>query len=127
MVPQPVKAVVMLFPITEATEATKTAQEMTVRQAAEVWFTRQTISNACGTVGLLHALGNSDVKLAPGSFLDQFFAISQGMTPAERACLLENPQKGEPDLETSHQNAAQAGQTAPPTDGEEVCCLDHAY
>lgn len=125
MVPQPVKAVIMLFPITKATEEARRQEEIGLRAAGQclpagVWFTRQTVSNACGTVGVLHALGNADVPCAPGSFLDRFFTISHSMTPEERARLLESPKDDEPDLEHAHQNAAKAGQSAPPTDGEEV-------
>eukprot|EP00892_Ulva_mutabilis_P001744 jgi/Ulvmu1/11570/UM079_0013.1 len=125
MVPQPVKAVIMLFPITDETEAAKSVEELKVREAGEslaegVWFTKQTVSNACGTVGVLHALGNTGIPFSSGSFLEQFFSISQDMTPEERARLLEDPQEGEPDLEKAHQNAAIAGQSAAPADGEEV-------
>lgn len=125
MVPQPVKAVIMLFPITPATEAAKDEEEAKIMSSgqklpSDVWFTKQTVSNACGTVGVLHALGNADIQFAAGSFLDRFFTISRGMSPEEKARLLENPKEGEPDLERSHQDAAQAGQSAPPMDEEEV-------
>lgn len=125
MVPQPVKAVVMLYPITPATEAAKDEEEAKLRSASHdvppgVWFTKQTVSNACGTVGLLHAMANTDVKISAGSFLDRFFSTSRCMTPEERARLLENPKQGEPDLESSHQDAAQGGQSEPPSEGEEV-------
>lgn len=130
MVPQPVKAVIMLFPITEATEAAKDKEEQIIRSKGEqmlsgVWFTRQTVSNACGTVGVLHAMGNTDARFVPGSFLDHFFSISQSMTPEERAQLLENPGEGEPDLEQCHQDAARGGQSAAPADDDEVLSLPH--
>jgi ubiquitin carboxyl-terminal hydrolase L3 len=58
MVPKPVRAVLLLFPITEETEAVKKAEDSASAGAApaNVWWTRQTVGNACGTVGLLHAV-----------------------------------------------------------------------
>jgi len=79
MVPQPVKAVLMLFPITPATEAAKAEEEAQLRASGtaptpEVWFTKQTISNACGTVAMLHAVANNpDLVPAEGSFLQRYF------------------------------------------------------
>jgi ubiquitin carboxyl-terminal hydrolase L3 len=32
----------------------------------KVYFTRQTIGNACGTVGIIHALGNAASKIKLG-------------------------------------------------------------
>lgn len=134
MVPQPVEAVLMLFPITDATEKAKAEEEERLKQSGQdvsssVWFSKQTVSNACGTVGMLHAYANSpDVKPAEGSFLQQFLEQSKAMSPEERARFLEQPKDGEPDIEEAHQDAAQGGQTAPPPEDEQVqttgllCC-----
>ena len=58
MVPKPARAVLLLFPITEETEALKKAEDAAAAgpPPANVWWTRQTVGNACGTVGLLHAV-----------------------------------------------------------------------
>jgi ubiquitin carboxyl-terminal hydrolase L3 len=126
MVPQPVKAVLMLFPITEATEAAKAEEEkrlLTTDQDASpsVWFTKQTISNACGTIGMLHAFANCpDIKPTSSSFLERFLHATQKMSPEERARFLEYPSEGDPDVEEAHQQAAQTGQTAPPPEDEQV-------
>lgn len=83
---------------------------------------KQTISNACGTIAVLHAIGNclDRVTPSPGSFLQQFFAATAAMAPDERGAFLESPPPGAPDIEAAHQAAAAEGSTAPPAPGEEV-------
>jgi ubiquitin carboxyl-terminal hydrolase L3 len=36
----------------------------------DLYFMRQTIGNACGTIGLLHALGNTQAAVRLGGQLD---------------------------------------------------------
>lgn len=126
MVPQPVKAVIMLFPITEATEAAKEAEEAALTASGQevspsLWYTKQTISNACGTIGMLHAYANCpEIVPLPDSFLARYLEAAKTMTPAERARFLEHPKEGEPDIEEAHAAAAQEGQTAPPPEDEQV-------
>jgi Ubiquitin carboxyl-terminal hydrolase, family 1 len=132
MVPKLVKAVLMLFPITDATEAAKDAEEERVKAngqtvAPGLWYSRQTVSNACGTVAMLHAYANNpDVEPAAGSFLGRFLEATKDMTPDERARFLEHPEEGEPDIEEAHQEAAQEGQSAPPPEDEQVPPRSHA-
>jgi ubiquitin carboxyl-terminal hydrolase L3 len=59
MVPQPVAAVIMLYPLTDKQLAYKDETEIPAKDAPHVWFTKQRIGNACGTIGLLHALLNA--------------------------------------------------------------------
>ena len=122
MVPQPALALLLLFPITEATEAARAAQAAEeggggASGGAGPWYARQTIGNACGTIGVLHALANARgaLQLEEGSFLDRFLAATEGMTPDERAAFLENPPAGAPSLEDAHRGAAEEGSTAPPS------------
>ncbi|XP_011621198.1 ubiquitin carboxyl-terminal hydrolase 3 isoform X2 [Amborella trichopoda] len=100
MVPKPVLAVLFLYPIT-AEEGND-----------EVYFMRQTVGNACGTVGLLHAMGNvhSEIKLIEGSYLDKFFKATANMDPLERANFLEK----DTEMEAAHSVAATAGDTEAP-------------
>ncbi|KAL9326746.1 hypothetical protein ACSQ67_007391 [Phaseolus vulgaris] len=97
MVPKPVLAVLFLYPITAKDYSSK------------VYFMKQTVGNACGTIGLLHALGNitSEVKLVEGSFFDKFFKSTASMDPIQRAAFLENDR----DMEVAHSVAATAGDT----------------
>jgi ubiquitin carboxyl-terminal hydrolase L3 len=89
---------------------------------------KQTIGNACGTIGLLHCLGNNcaaadggggPLRLAPGSFLADFFARTRELDPAARGAYLESPPEGAPSIDTIHEEAAHRGATAaPPPDAD---------
>ncbi|KAH9612639.1 hypothetical protein KSS87_012953 [Heliosperma pusillum] len=79
MVPQPVLAVLFLYPLTTESEAERVKQDSVDKEYnKKVYFTKQTVGNACGTVGLLHAIGNvtSEIKLPDVSgavILTKFF------------------------------------------------------
>jgi ubiquitin carboxyl-terminal hydrolase L3 len=129
MVPQPVLALLLLFPLTPEAEAAKVAQEEEAAKAGGrapgphgLYFMRQTIGNACGTIGLLHALGNArgDVQLEPGSWLEEFYSRTEAMSPAERGSFLEHPPSDAPSLDDAHDAAANEGQTKPPEPDEVV-------
>ncbi len=74
-----------------------------------MWFTKQTVGNACGTVGLLHACLNNADALPPaaGSWLQRFSALTTAMSPEERARALEEDDT----LDDAHADAASLGQT----------------
>jgi ubiquitin carboxyl-terminal hydrolase L3 len=81
MIPQPVAAVLMLYPLTEIQESAPRNDQIldvTTTTSSTVWFTKQRIGNACGTIGLLHALLNlpDDLRqlgcIQRNSWLDQF-------------------------------------------------------
>ena len=57
----------------------------------QVWYTRQTIGNACGTIGVLHAVGNNlnEYSIDPDSWFGKFFQATRSMTPEQRASHLE--------------------------------------
>ncbi|KIP09982.1 hypothetical protein PHLGIDRAFT_28678 [Phlebiopsis gigantea 11061_1 CR5-6] len=116
MVPQPVKAVVLLFPISKPYEEKRKAEDERIAKEGQhpidntILWIRQTIQNACGTMGLLHALANSNVTLEPESPLAQFIDECKDKTPQERAKLLETT----PLFANIHSEAASAGQTAVP-------------
>jgi ubiquitin carboxyl-terminal hydrolase L3 len=66
MVPQPVAAVVLLYPLSDKQEAAARANDQVKSPTSSdddspeaVWFTKQRIGNACGTIGLLHAVLNA--------------------------------------------------------------------
>jgi ubiquitin carboxyl-terminal hydrolase L3 len=68
MVPQPVLAVLMLYPITKENEEQshkdQENQEKTGQAVpSDVYFIKQTIGNACGTIALLHTIANNTDKL----------------------------------------------------------------
>lgn len=110
MVPKPVLAVLFLYPLTTQTEEERRKQLNEKQETKDkVYFMKQTVGNACGTIGLLHAVGNitSEIKLVDGSFLDRFFKSTASLDPLERAAFLENDNE----MEVAHSVAATAGDT----------------
>lgn len=123
MAPQPVLAVLLLFPEDDETQAARSEVAEKLQQQGQkvsdnVWFTFQTIGNACGTIALMHAVGNSTgrLRLAPGSFLDRFFRSTRAMQPQERARALEE----DDELEAAHSSAAGRGDTTAPSTADPV-------
>jgi len=109
MVPQPVLAVLMLFPVSGPSEKHRKEEEEDLKKngqqvSSKVYYTRQTVGNACGTVGLIHAVTNNadTLKFAKDSFFSKFLAQTANMTPAERAQALEDND----DIEEKHQAVA---------------------
>jgi len=119
MVPQPVKAVILLFPLKgdfkEKRDARYAQKLQEVGQGhvdpTVIWI-KQTIGNACGTMAMLHALANSPVEFEPESPIAQFIDLCKAKTPLERAKLLENTTL----FKSIHAETAVTGQTAPPKD-----------
>ncbi|GMH09575.1 hypothetical protein Nepgr_011416 [Nepenthes gracilis] len=110
MVPKPVLAVLFLYPITAESEAERVKEDSVGKDwSNKVYFVKQTVGNACGTIGLLHAVGNvtSEIKLREGTFLDRFFKSTASMDPLERAAFLEKDRE----MEVAHSLAAAAGGT----------------
>lgn len=122
-VPRPVYSVVMLFPLKPELEAAAAEQQKQVLKKGQelsknIWFTKQTISNACGTIGLLHALFNIRDKapLVKGRFLDSFYERSKNMAPEERAEALEKNEE----IEKAHTSVEREGQSHVPDPEEKV-------
>ncbi|ETW09666.1 hypothetical protein H310_00181 [Aphanomyces invadans] len=114
MVLRPVLGVVMLFPIKPVSELHAKEQLERIEKEGQivspnVYFMKQTVGNACGTVGILHALGNAKDYLPPrdGSFLSSFFSKTVGKTPDEIAAILQD----DDEIEETHASAAQEGQS----------------
>ena len=128
MVPSPVVAVIMLFPVTEKSKAVtqegvlcllSAVHELTNNRflvvkltlalpvdaedgklkadgckggPASLYFMKQTISNACGTIGVLHAIGNNsdkaDLGAVPAHPLPRFTTTSVHGTACVPSVLL---------------------------------------
>ncbi|KAI0343185.1 peptidase C12 ubiquitin carboxyl-terminal hydrolase 1 [Trametopsis cervina] len=122
MVPQPVKAVVLLFPIGEEYEKKRKEEDAKIAKEGQfpldptILWIKQTIGNACGTMGLIHALANSNVTFEPESPLSKFIELCMDKTPEERAKLLETT----PLFADIHAEAAAGGQTAAPSANDRV-------
>ncbi|GBC03907.1 hypothetical protein RclHR1_00540017 [Rhizophagus clarus] len=121
MIPQPVKAVVLLFPITENYERDYKEEVNQIKEKGQevspnVVFFKQTIPNACGTIGLLHSLAsNTDVIKIDGP-LKNLLDKTKNLTPEERAKVLEEDEE----LAEAHQASASSGQTKAPRSDEDV-------
>jgi len=115
MVPKPAVAMMLLFPITanyeahSKDEATKSGSQAT---PTDVYFIKQTIGNACGTIAVIHALANNEkrIDLGNGSF-KKFLDLSKAAKPEERAALLEK----DAEMTRAHESSAEGGQTAAPS------------
>jgi len=117
MIPKPVTAVLLLFPITDVSEQADAKEEEKITKegqivSTKVWFMKQTIGNACGTIGVLHSLANMQDRLglSSDSPLAKFFTKTNGMDPALKASTLE----GEETLAEVHEENAKEGQTQAP-------------
>eukprot|EP00923_Selenidium_pygospionis_P007828 GHVN01013309.1.p1 GENE.GHVN01013309.1~~GHVN01013309.1.p1 ORF type:complete len:233 (-),score=38.21 GHVN01013309.1:90-788(-) len=113
--------VLLLYPIKDKFEASDKEEDACIAKDSQVlpkdiWFTKQTVGNACGTVALLHSFGNIDIPPAKGGSLENFFEKVKDMTPQERAKALESDNL----LESAHQTAARESSVKLPAIGEEV-------
>lgn len=112
MVPRPVAAVVLLYPITEKATASPLGE---VKSSSDLFFVKQTISNACGTIAIVHSLANNQdkIKFIDGKHFGKFIEGCLKLSPEERAAFLEKDK----DMGSAHEDSAQEGQTqAPPAD-----------
>ena len=114
--PRPVLALLVIIPLTPTWHEARTAEDKDKaeytgkgEQEPVIWF-KQTIGHACGSIGLVHALLNSDASkyIRPGSTLDQIRkeALPKGMV--ERAKVLEDSDA----FEKAHADAQKLGDTA---------------
>lgn len=117
MVPTPVHALLMAFPISKMSEKHKEEEEKLIAEKGQtvsdkVWFIKQKIGNACGTIGLLHAVLNATsdgrVTLVKDKFFSKFYDQTKDMDPSERAKALEKNE----DIEEEHQVVARAEGTS---------------
>ena len=98
MIPQPVAAVIMLYPLSDKQEEFAKDDTTLVLDddASSCWFIKQRIGNACGTIGLLHALLNAPEGLRgafirPDSWLSKFYNdCPPALDPVQKAERLES-------------------------------------
>ena len=70
---------------------------------------KQTISNACGTVAMIHSVANNLERVdLEGGHLKEFLEATREKSPEERATQLEDNAK----ICEVHDNIAREGQTA---------------
>lgn len=123
LVPRPVCAVLLLFPVTDKYESFRVEEEAKIKAQGQavnpdVYFMRQTIGNACGTIGLIHAVANNQARLEfePNSALKKFLMESKSLSPEDKAAFLEKDES----IRVTHESSAQEGQTEAPSLDEKV-------
>jgi len=135
MIPQHAVAVLMLYPLTDAQlnfqemeekqikESNKSGDSgsgsgsgedanatMTTSTTPPVWHMKQRIGNACGTIGVLHALANipqtiHEVAISPQSWLGNFYSsCSPELDAVAKAEMLE----GDGEIEKMHDSATES-------------------
>eukprot|EP01133_Synstelium_polycarpum_P016181 gene16181-19259_t len=122
MVPKPCAAVILLFPITEDYEKQRWEQEDRIKEEGQtvsdkVYFMKQYIGNACGTIGIIHSvLNNANVIDFKDGFFKNFLHTTAKLGVEERAtALCRNTE-----IEKSHELSALQGQSSVPDEDEPV-------
>lgn len=110
MIPKPVYAVLLLFPVKESTELFLLEERNRIEKEGQilsenVYFTKQIVGNACGTIAVLHASMNLRDKYKPSSYFDRFYNSTCNMNADERAKFLED----DDEIEVNHVSAAELG------------------
>lgn len=120
MVPRPVFAVILLFPLNRKREQEQISEMKTGDSvlSKNVYFMKQTVKNACGTVALIHSVCNniSSLGLGPDTPLLHFFESTKNEDPVTRGKQLETNAQ----ICTAHKESAQEGQTQAPDVNEDV-------
>ncbi|KAJ8967379.1 hypothetical protein NQ317_018522 [Molorchus minor] len=118
-IPRPVLALILLFPCSEkyykhAEEENKLIKDKGQVISPDLFYMKQYISNACGTIALIHSVANNvdNIELNDGA-IKTLLQESKGKTPEEIGEMLV---KADSDSETfkliaAHQELAMEGQT----------------
>jgi len=121
IIPKPTKAVVLLFPANSGIQAKRKEQDEKIAAEGQhpidqtLFFVKQKVQNACGTIALVHAIANSDVTYVPDSPLQRFISMCKDKSPEERGDLMLST-----DLFTKiHLDSSALGQTSQPTSEED--------
>ncbi|RWS26835.1 ubiquitin carboxyl-terminal hydrolase isozyme L3-like isoform X2 [Leptotrombidium deliense] len=117
LVPQPVIAVLLLFPCSELNEEKLRASHSDDCSTCDTsdkkpYFIVQTIRNACGTIALIHAIANNTdtLQFEENSVLMDFIRKTADLKPEDRSKELEK----DSNIGVAHEHCAQEGQTAAP-------------
>ncbi|XP_054160790.1 ubiquitin carboxyl-terminal hydrolase isozyme L3-like [Oppia nitens] len=111
----PVVALILLYPDSAHKHVLSITQDIDTMDddnRQNVFFMKQTIRNACGTVALIHSVANNchQIALQDNSSLKNYIDKSRELAPEERGRLLE----GNKDICNAHHVCASEGQTTTP-------------
>lgn len=114
MVPKPVYALLLLYPLTDKSEghAKKQEEELANQEvSSEVYYMKQFVGNACGTVALMHAVANNTKRITlSDGVLKTFLEKTKDMDPEARGHALETDDT----MTQVHEECATEGQTSAP-------------
>jgi ubiquitin carboxyl-terminal hydrolase L3 len=122
-IPRPVYALLVIIPLTPTWKEARETEDKDMdfyqgkgEDEPVIWF-KQTIGNACGSIGLVHCLLNTTASehIQPSSILDKIRKEALDKTMWERAKVLEDSDE----FEKAHAEAVQLGDTAAPTSRSE--------
>ncbi|XP_067855174.1 ubiquitin carboxyl-terminal hydrolase isozyme L1 [Heptranchias perlo] len=118
MVPSPVCALMLLFPLSQQHESHRERQTSELSGKgidSKIYFLRQTISNSCGTIGLVHTVANNQDKLdfVEGSILKKFLNETANLSAEDRAKQLEQNEE----IRAAHDATAEEGECRVHEDG----------
>lgn len=124
VVPKPVLAVILLYPLVkkgktleDEVKDDKEEEESSAPKDSEVFYMKQYIRNACGTIALIHSVANNqDVIHLQDGFLKTFLDKSKDLSFTECGKLLIESDG----ISTTHKDVAQEGQTEVPSEEEPV-------
>ncbi|XP_045458736.1 ubiquitin carboxyl-terminal hydrolase-like [Melitaea cinxia] len=115
-VPKPVIAVTLLFPISDAYEQHKRKEENDILSKGQevsnnIFYMKQKIKNACGTVALVHGVANNldKIQLNDGP-LKGFLDETKGLDANDRGAIFVKSEG----IINAHKELAQEGQTNTP-------------
>jgi ubiquitin carboxyl-terminal hydrolase L3 len=116
-IPRPALALLVIIPMTPTWDEARTTEDKDKpeykgkgEEEPIIWF-KQTIGNACGSIGMVHCLLNGEAAkhIQPGSTLDQIKKDALPKTMEERAKVLEDSDAFE------NAEAARLGDTTAPS------------
>lgn len=122
-VPRPVAAVLLLFPLSEAYEQHKAKEDSEISSkgqeiTSKVFYMKQNLNNACGTIALVHCIANNTDKidLVEDGYLKKFIEDAKGLDSEAKGALLEKCEG----IINAHKELAQEGQTNTPGSEDQI-------
>ncbi|XP_044014690.1 ubiquitin carboxyl-terminal hydrolase isozyme L3 [Aphidius gifuensis] len=124
MVPQPLQALILLYPYTDKAQAydnevVEKLKNDGQKVSPNVFHMQQCVSNACGTVALIHSVANNlDVIEIEDGMLKTFLEKAKDLSFEEKGQLLVDTAVS--GIMEAHEQLAQEGQTEAPDENAPV-------
>jgi len=118
MVPRPCAAVVLLFPDNTEQINSQDIGDLASDFPSTLYYTKQTIGNACGTVAIVHALANNQdvIPFDASKHFKEFLEKTNLLNPEEKAKFLEEDKL----MGSAHGDCASEGDTQAPGQNDKV-------